>query len=137
MTLSVPPMRGKLINDGADRNPDYRYLRPAPLPPIRGIRDLDPQRLYPDREFPRWTDIIVPALRTEAFIDYRIDIKPIGDGGWQVAELVLLPNEHTRAKVERVVASGRFSIEISLQDGKLQAFVDELVHGYVRGLREW
>ena len=66
---------------------------------IRGIRDLDPDRLHYDQEYPRFCPPPGSTIETayEIHLDYQI-VANVEDGYGRLVELFVMPNKFSMSK---------------------------------------
>lgn len=126
-----------LVEEQTARFPEFAYNVP-----LRGPDPMDAelqQRLYPDREYPRYADFPSPP-RTERRADVEIrtrlvmkdDRSPVATHA--VLEVVLKPNPYSRAKQERVVASTLISLAVYHDKRRVDSYGLDMLRGVVAGL---
>jgi hypothetical protein len=87
---------GKVQGQAAQKFPEFRYRQAVPPPPISSIWDLDPNRLYPDREFPRYTSISQTTFTAIDVADYEVEIADDGTSQFRYrVQLFMVPGRFT------------------------------------------
>jgi hypothetical protein len=88
---------GTVQGEAARKFPGFTYRHPV-KPMAMGIRDMDPNRVYYDQEYPRYTKISQPNLQIVELANYSVRFSPRDDDGWTTISVWLKPNKFTQEK---------------------------------------
>ena len=106
--------------------PDFLYRRAEPSGPVT-MRSLDPDRMDPCHEYPRFTRIRPNPIRVLRLADYKIKTSKVGVLQSH-AQVFMMPGLYTQAKEPLLVLEFRFSPELLLH-GSLEDFALGRVFG--------
>lgn len=99
--------------EAARKYGEFTYLKPIPLP--IDIRHIDPERVNPAQEFPRYVDIPrEPATKVVELADCEIEVSGTDVPNNYLVQVRMIPNDYTPAKASRVVGEMNVSIATDL-----------------------
>jgi hypothetical protein len=109
--------RGTVQGDAALKYVGFRYRKAVPPPPISCIWDIDPDRVYADREYPRFTGIHQSRMKVIDVADYEIRTfrEPQGLTTMR-GEVWMMPNRYSPEGLEPfLVLTFRYTLELDPQ----------------------
>ena len=99
--------------EAARKYREFTYLKPIPLP--IDIRHIDPERVNPAQEFPRYIDTPrEPAIKVVELADCEIEVSDTDVPNKYLVQVRMIPNDYTPAKASRVVGEMNVSIATDL-----------------------
>lgn len=94
--------RGTVHGAAAREYDGFSYLRPV-MQSV-DIWQLDPERVFPTSEFPRFVNPpSQPNLETVQLADYVVKVGAVGSDGISTVQVWMQSNEYTAAKVPMLV----------------------------------
>lgn len=95
---------GTVQGEAARKYGEFTYRKP--IPSHIDIWQLDPERVNPTQEFPRYVNPPrQPATKIVELADYEIEVSDIAYSLDSRVEVRLIANEYTEANEDRVVAT--------------------------------